>query len=119
MQRRQRTIAGTTYAWSNSGGQPDTTFSGITSSDLLRHRHRWQQLSDTHSVSVNAITGPTSVCSGGNVTDAGSGYSTCRMVQQRAARRLQHDLAPSWQQLGSEIAAAITGPTSVCSVRRG
>ncbi|MFN8304466.1 MAG: hypothetical protein U0U46_18400 [Saprospiraceae bacterium] len=75
-----------TYAWSNSGGSSQTaTFSNITSnttySVTVTDGNNCSG-SDTHSVSVNAnptpaITGPTSVCSGGNVTlDAGSGYST-------------------------------------------
>ena len=75
-----------TYAWSNSGGSSQTaTFSGITStttySVTVTDANNCSG-SDTHTVSVNAnptptISGPTSVCSGGNVTlDAGSGYST-------------------------------------------
>ena len=75
-----------TYAWSNSGGSSQTAmFSNITAtttySVTVTDANNCSG-SDTHTVTVSpnltpTITGPTSVCSGGNVTlDAGSGYST-------------------------------------------
>ncbi|MFN8304465.1 MAG: hypothetical protein U0U46_18395 [Saprospiraceae bacterium] len=87
--------------------------------------------SDTHSVSVNAnpapaITGPTSVCSGGNVFDAGSGYSITGAwsnsggsSQTATFSGITSDLhRHRWQQLlrlhPKCQPGLITGPTSVC-----
>ncbi len=72
------------YAWSNSGGAGQTaTFTNITASTTYTVQvtdGNGCTGTDAHTVTVNApnpvITGPGSVCNGGNVTlDAGAGYA--------------------------------------------
>ncbi|MFN0013376.1 MAG: LamG-like jellyroll fold domain-containing protein [Saprospiraceae bacterium] len=75
-----------TYAWSNSGGSGQTAmFTNITTTTTYTVTvtdGNGCQGTDTHTVTVNplptpTISGPTSVCSGGNATlDAGAGYTT-------------------------------------------
>ncbi|MCC7505907.1 MAG: PKD domain-containing protein, partial [Saprospiraceae bacterium] len=134
------------YAWSNGGGNSQTaTFSNITTNTTYSVTVTDAigcVGTDTHSVTVNnnptpAITGPTSVCSGGNVTlDAGSGYNSyawsdgggnsqmATFSNITATTTYSVTVTDANNCSGSDAhtvtvnanpTPAITGPTSVCS----